>query len=375
MTEQVIPASPIEADLELYGALVDKEPQKPPRSQWIDVWQQFRKHKGAVFGGSFLLFITLAVVFGPFLWDVDPKALDIRNKNWRPIYQLLFDSEAKAGWAHPFGTDQLGRDIMAQMIAGGQVSMAVGWLAMGLALVIGSAIGVLSGYFTKLDFWLMRFTDLVLSLPILPLTLLAVTLFRQPLNSRFGPEGGMQTARIVRGDILALKEREFILAARSIGTRSGKIIRRHLLPNVISPIMVSATLGLATAIITESALSFLGVGFPSDFPTWGKLLSDAVSRMQEFPERVLLPGIAISLTVLSVNYLSLSLSIFKRVKPMRWTSVMAQCIFAASANKEISAEPCFTTERLFVKLTNRRIILNGIGLDRNTFPDSRRAAA
>ncbi|WP_439149639.1 ABC transporter permease [Sulfitobacter sp.] len=317
MTEQAIPASPIEADIETFGALVDKEPSKPPRSQWIDVWLQFRKHKGAVFGGGFLLFITLAVIFGPFLWSIDPTTLDIRNKNWRPIYQLMFDSEAKAGWAHPFGTDQLGRDIMAQMIAGGQVSMAVGWLAMALALVIGSAIGVISGYFKKLDFWLMRFTDLVLSLPILPLTLLAVTLFRQPLNSRFGPEGGMfilivgiigltswmQTARIVRGDILALKEREFILAARSIGTRSGKIIRRHLLPNVISPIMVSATLGLATAIITESALSFLGVGFPSDFPTWGKLLSDAVSRMQEYPERVLLPGIAISLTVLSVNYL------------------------------------------------------------------------
>lgn len=113
----------------------------------------------------------------------------------------------------------------------------------------------------------------------------------------------MQTARIVRGDILALKEREFILAARSIGTTPGKIIRRHLLPNVISPIMVSATLGLATAIITESALSFLGVGFPSDFPTWGKQLADAVDRMQEFPERVMLPGIAISLTVLAVNYL------------------------------------------------------------------------
>lgn len=113
----------------------------------------------------------------------------------------------------------------------------------------------------------------------------------------------MPTARIVRGDILALKEREFILAARSIGTTSGKIIRRHLLPNVLSPIMVSATLGLATAIITESALSFLGVGFPSDYPTWGKMLADAVPRMVDFPERVMLPGIAISLTVLSVNYL------------------------------------------------------------------------
>jgi len=318
MTEQAIPASPIEADLEIYGALKDKEPSKPPRSQWRDVWDQFRKHKGAVFGGGFLIFITLGVLFGPYLWTVEPTTLDIRNKNWRPIYTLIWDSGAKAGWAHPFGTDQLGRDILAQMIYGGRVSMAVGWSAMILALLIGTAIGVASGYFKRADFILMRFTDLVLSLPILPLVLLAVTLFRQPLTSFFGsPEAGMfvlivsvialtswmQTARIVRGDILALKEREFILAARSIGSTSGKIIRRHLLPNVISPIMVSATLGLATAIITESALSFLGVGFPSDFPTWGKLLSDAVDRMQEYPERVMLPGILISLTVLSVNYL------------------------------------------------------------------------
>lgn len=318
MTEQAIPASPLEADLEIYGALQDKEPGKPPRSQWKDVWDQFRKHKGALFGGGFLIFITLAVVFGPLLWTLEPTKLDIRNKNWRPIFTLLWNSDAAAGWAHPFGTDQLGRDILSQMIHGGRVSMAVGWAAMILSLIIGTAIGVAAGYFKRADFLLMRFTDLVLSLPILPLVLLAVTLFRQPLTKAFGgPEAGMfvlivsvialtswmQTARIVRGDILALKEREFILAARSIGSTSGKIIRRHLLPNVISPIMVSATLGLATAIITESALSFLGVGFPSDFPTWGKLLSDAVNRMQEFPERVMLPGILISLTVLSVNYL------------------------------------------------------------------------
>ena len=318
MTEQAIPASPIEADMEIYGALQDKEPGKPPRSQWKDVWDQFRKHKGALFGGGFLLFITLAVLLGPYLWTLEPTKLDIRNKDWRPIYTLLWDGDAKAGWAHPFGTDQLGRDILSQMIHGGRVSMAVGWSAMILSLIIGTAIGVASGFFKRTDFLLMRFTDLVLSLPILPLVLLAVTLFRQPLTKFFGsPEAGMfvlivslialtswmQTARIVRGDILALKEREFILAARSIGSSNGKIIRSHLLPNVISPIMVSATLGLATAIITESALSFLGVGFPSDFPTWGKLLSDAVDRMQEYPERVMLPGILISLTVLSVNYL------------------------------------------------------------------------
>ena len=113
----------------------------------------------------------------------------------------------------------------------------------------------------------------------------------------------MQTARIVRGDVLAIKEREFVLAARSIGTTDRNLVMRHILPNVLSPIMVSATLGIATAIITESALSFLGFGFPPDFPTWGRLLFDAVDRMVLYPERVLWPGILISVTVLSVNYI------------------------------------------------------------------------
>ena len=144
--------------------------------------------------------------------------------------------------------------------------MAVGWAAMLLSLFLGAMIGVLAGYFKKLDGPLMRMTDLFLSLPILPLLLVAVTLFRQPLRANFGPEGGMfilivgvigitswmHTARIVRGDVLALKEREFVLAARSEGTTSPGIIMRHLLPNVVSPIVVSATFGLATAIITES---------------------------------------------------------------------------------------------------------------------------
>lgn len=305
------------AQIDPIEALKDKEPSKPPRSQWKDVWDQFRKHKGALFGGGFLLFITLFVLIGPFIWTLDAQKLDIRGKDMRPIYTLLWDGDAKAGWHRPLGTDNLGRDMLANIIKGGRTSLAVGWAAMVLALILGTLIGVLSGYFKRLDGVLMRFTDLVLSLPLLPLLLVAVTLFRQPLRAAFGPEQGMfilivgvigvtswmQTARIVRGEILALKEREFILAARSIGTTPYKIITRHLLPNIMSPIMVSATLGLATAIITESALSFLGVGFPSDFPTWGKMLADSVPRMTEYPERVLLPGIAISLTVLSVNYL------------------------------------------------------------------------
>ncbi|MDO6520072.1 ABC transporter permease [Shimia thalassica] len=298
-------------------ALRDEIEMDPPHSQWRDVWDQFRKHKGALMGGTFLLLITLGVLFGEYIWTLDPQKLDIRNKDVRPIYTALWNSDAKVQWAHPLGTDNLGRDALANMIVGGRTSMAVGWVAMIIALSIGTTIGVLAGYFRKLDGPLMRLTDLVLSLPILPLLLVAVTLFREQLRGALGPETGMfilivgvvgvtswmQTARIVRSEVLALKEREFILAARSIGTRPGAIIRRHLLPNVISPIMVSATLGLATAIITESALSFLGVGFPPDFPTWGKMLADAVPRMDQYPERVVLPGMAISLTVLSVNYL------------------------------------------------------------------------
>jgi peptide/nickel transport system permease protein len=288
-----------------------------PSSRSRDIWNQFKRHRGAMIGGIVLGLLTIGVLLGGLIWTLDPQQLDIRNKDLRPIYTALWDGHAKVQWAHPLGTDNLGRDALANLIAGGRTSMAVGWVAMALSLVIGTTVGVLAGYFRRLDGPLMRFTDLVLSLPILPLLLVAVTLFRDQLRGAFGPEQGMfilivsvvgvtswmQTARIVRSEVLALKEREFIVAAHSIGTSPGAIIRRHLLPNVLSPIIVSATLGLATAIITESALSFLGVGFPPDFPTWGKMLADAVPRMDQYPERVVLPGLAISLTVLSVNYL------------------------------------------------------------------------
>jgi len=278
---------------------------RPPRNQWWDVWDQFKTHKGALLGAAFFVFIVLAVFLGPFIWTLDPTFIDIRARNQGPTL------------AHPFGTDQLGRDTFSRMLKGGQTSVAVGLTAMALSLVVGTAIGVLAGYFKRLDGLLMRFTDLFLALPLLPLLLVIILLFRDPLRALFGPETGifilivfvigitswMQTARIVRGDVLGLKEREFVLAAQSIGTPNRRMISRHILPNVMSPIMVSATLGIANAIITESALSFLGLGFPSDFPTWGRLLFDSTDYLQQYPERVMWPGLAISLTVLSVNYI------------------------------------------------------------------------
>jgi len=277
----------------------------PSRSLWTDVWYQFRHHRGAMVGVFILGVIVFAVVFGPWIHGVDPQAIDVRARNALPSL------------AHPMGTDNIGRDIFAQVLQGGRVSLAVGVTAMLLALVLGTLIGVLAGYFRWMDGPLMRVTDLFLALPLLPLLLVIIMLFRDTLRAMFGPETGifllivfiigitswMQTARIVRGDVLALKEREFVLAAKSIGTPPGRLITRHILPNILSPIMVSATLGVANAIITESALSFLGLGFPSDFPTWGRLLFDGANFMTLTPARVIWPGLAISLTVLSINFI------------------------------------------------------------------------
>ena len=275
------------------------------RSLWMDVWLTFRNHTGALVGMAVFSAIVLTVIFGPYLHDADPQFLDIKVKNQSPSI------------THPMGTDNLGRDMFAQVLAGGRISLAVGFTAMLLSLVLGTAVGVLAGFFNRLDGVLMRTTDLFLALPLLPLLLVIIMLFRDSLRAAFGPETGifllivfvigitswMQTARIVRGDVLAIKEREFVTAARSIGTRQRRIITRHILPNVLSPIMVSATLGIANAIITESALSFLGLGFPPDFPTWGRLLFDGTNFMTITPARVIWPGLAISLTVLSVNYI------------------------------------------------------------------------
>ena len=281
------------------------DPPQDYRSPWMDVWLAFGNHTGALVGVGVFAFIVLAVLVGPYLHRIDPQYLDVLARN------------AGVSWAHPLGTDNLGRDVLAQMLAGGRVSLAVGFTAMSLSLAFGTAVGVLAGYFKRVDGLLMRTTDLFLALPLLPLLLVIIMLFREPLRTAFGPEtdifllivvvigitSWMQTARIVRGEVLAVKEREFITAARGIGTPERRIVVRHVLPNVMSPIMVSATLGIANAIITESALSFLGLGFPPDFPTWGRLLFDGANFISITPARAIWPGLAISLTVLSINYI------------------------------------------------------------------------
>ena len=219
---------------------------------------------------------------------------------------------------HPFGTNSLGQDILARVLFGGRISLTIGILAMLVAIFLGTTIGAIAGFYGGIiDSFLMRFTDLFLALPQLPLLLLVVYLFREPIKQIAGPELGifilviivigglnwMSVARLVRGNILRLKEMEFVKAAVALGASSHRIILIHLLPNVLSLIIVAATLGVGNAIITESTLSFLGLGFPPDVPTWGQMLFQAKDYLNTSPHTAFFPGLAIFLTVLSINYI------------------------------------------------------------------------
>ena len=284
-------------------------PERQYRTLWGDVWLRFRRHKLAIVGVFVLGFLILGVLVGPVVYTVDPEYSfivdDIKSINQRPSVK------------YPLGTDDLGRDTLARNLFGGRISLAVGVVAMLVSITFGALVGVLSGYFRRLDNPLMRFTDLMLALPSLPLLLVIIMLFRDSLKALLGPEPGifllvvvvigilgwMPTARVVRGSVLSIKEKEFVEAAVSVGTREYSILWQHILPNVLSPIIVSATLGVASAILTESALSFLGLGFPSNVPTWGRLLFENKDFITQNPWLVIWPGLFISLTILSINFL------------------------------------------------------------------------
>ena len=273
------------------------------RSLRSDVWRQFRRHKGAMAGVVVLAVIIVACFLGPILLPFDTQSPDVTNAN------------QTAGWPHIWGTDNLGRDAFARALIGGRISLLVGFVAMAVSIVLGALIGVLAGYFRRIDGPLMRLTDLFLSLPLLPVLLVVIVLFRDPVQQKLGDGLGifvlmvliiggtswMQTARIVRGEVLTIKEQEFIMASRSIGTRSRRIIVQNILPNVMSPVIVSASLGIAVAILTESAVSFLGLGFPLELPTWGRLLNEAKDRIALNIWLVAGPGLLLSATVMSVN--------------------------------------------------------------------------
>jgi peptide/nickel transport system permease protein len=270
-------------------------------SLWSLAWRQFKRHRPAMAGLYIVIVLTVAVIVGPWLWERSTERIDFRVAEQGP----------SAG--HPFGTDELGRDILARVLAGGRVSLSVGLLATAVAIAVGVLIGAVAGYAGSwLDGMLMRLTDLFLTIPTLPVLILCTALFAGSGTFRqrylvvvavIGALNWMATARLVRASFLSLKEVEFVTAARSIGARAASIIFRHILPNALGAVIVTATLNIGTTVIIESSLSFLGLGFQPPQATWGRMLFEAQSTLADHPHEAIFPGLAIIVFVLAINAL------------------------------------------------------------------------
>ncbi|RYE95804.1 MAG: ABC transporter permease [Oxalobacteraceae bacterium] len=271
-----------------------------------DAWRRFRRHRLALVSLFILGAMVLAVTAGPLIWRVAIDDIDFAAMLQVPTV------------AHPLGTDDLGQDILARLLYGGRISLAVGLAAMLVSVVVGVVVGSVSGMASGwLDTVLMWLTDLFLSLPQLPLLLLIIYLFRDSLKQLFGTQGGvflmivivigglrwMPVARLVRAQFFSLREKEFVEAARALGASTSRQVVRHILPNALGPVIVAGTIDVAAAIIAESTLSFLGLGFPPDIPTWGRILYDSKEYLDIAPYWAMFPGAAIFLAVLCINFI------------------------------------------------------------------------
>jgi peptide/nickel transport system permease protein len=275
-------------------------------SPWAEAWRRFKRHRLAFYSLWVLAALALAVLVGPLVYKVGINDIDFTSRLASPSA------------AHLLGTDDLGRDLLARMLYGGRISLAVGLAAMLMAITVGVIVGAIAGISRGwVDAVLMWVTDLFLSLPQLPLLLLLIFLFRDPLKQAFGLELGifilivaviggfrwMPVARLVRAQFFSLREKEFVEAARALGASVPRQVVRHILPNSLGPVIVAGTIDVAAAIIAESTLSFLGLGFPPDIPTWGRILYDSRDFMDIATHWALFPGMAIFVTVLTINFI------------------------------------------------------------------------
>ncbi|MEB3198718.1 MAG: ABC transporter permease [Candidatus Sericytochromatia bacterium] len=272
----------------------------PTEAYWAGVWRRFRKHKLALAGLIALVSLVLACWGGPWLLPYGFDDLDLDH------------AKEAFSWAHPLGTDELGQDTLVRLLIAGRTSLTVGLAAALFGVVVGSALGALAGYYGKwMDGLVMRTADVMLAVPVLMLMMVLST-FLKSMNFPggqigiiifiLGMTGWMTVSRLVRGEFLTLREQEFIEAAHAQGMQDGRIIVRHMLPNAMAPIFVAATLGVADAIMMESALSFLGFGIQPPVPTWGNMLTNAQQYMIDTPWLAVYPGLLIFLTIVSVNY-------------------------------------------------------------------------
>jgi peptide/nickel transport system permease protein len=258
-------------------------------------WQRFRGNRFAVAGGIIVLCLFLLSFLAPLVTPYDPDALD--------LYHVLMPPSAD----HWFGTDELGRDVFTRVVFGARISLKVGFVAVGIAVLVGTVVGLVSAYFGGwIDTVFMRFVDIMLCFPTFFLILAVIALLEPSIwyiMIIIGLTGWMGVARLVRAEVLSIRERDYIMAARAIGASDARIIFRHVLPNALSPVLVSATLGVAGAILTESALSFLGIGVQPPTPSWGNILTSGKDYIEFAWWLSLFPGLAILVTVLSYNLL------------------------------------------------------------------------
>ena len=258
-------------------------------------WRAFRRNRLALAGGVVVVFLAVLALLAPVVSPRDPN---------RPDVKKILDAPSRV---HPLGTDQLGRDVLSRMLYGARVSLAVGFVSVGIATAIGIVLGSLAGYHGgTTDAMVMRLVDLMLVFPRFFL-LLAVLAFLRPsiwtIMAVIGLTGWMGVARLVRAEFLSLKEREFVLWSQSIGASAFRIIWRHILPNAMAPVLVAMTLGIPAAILTESGLSFLGLGVRPPYATWGNILNEGRDAIELAWWQSLYPGLAILVTVLSYNLL------------------------------------------------------------------------
>lgn len=258
-------------------------------------WHRFKKNRLAVIGGIIVLMLFTIAVLAPFIAPYNPDAINVKHVLEPPSL------------AHPFGTDDLGRDILSRVIYGSRISLAVGFVAVGIATLIGIILGALSGYYGGwTDTIVMRFVDIMLAIPTFFLILAVIAMLEPSIWNIMiviGVTSWMGVSRLVRAEFLSLKEREFVLAARALGASDFRIIFKHILPNAMSPVLISAVLGIAGAVLVESALSFLGIGVQPPTASWGNILTIGKDNIEIAWWISVFPGLAIFVTVLAYNLL------------------------------------------------------------------------
>jgi peptide/nickel transport system permease protein len=266
-----------------------------PRTYASDVWRRFRRSPGAMLGAAVIALIVLAALLAPFLAHTDPLAQDLAHQSLAPSA------------AHPMGTDKLGRDVFARILFGARISIRIGFVAVGLAITVGTAIGIAAGYAGgRLDVVLMGAMDLMLAFPSIILAIGITTILGPSITNLMIAVGIVyipQYARLARSSTLAVKEMEYVEAARALGAWAPRILLRYVLPNISAPLLVQATLGVATAELESAGLSYLGLGARPPAPEWGAMLNDARDYWLSAPWALVFPGLSITTLVLGFNLL------------------------------------------------------------------------